>query len=138
MFPNNSIFLVYFDYIWIFICIFIILCELDTAIYLWHKDKKSSMFLHHKNENFLQKVNPLDLKKWKYKPFFAYIVVFMLIGDWFDFRYYFPDIYAILIALLVFHSIVFVKVWMREKKEEKNNTIPPEPKEEKDIELIHK
>jgi len=33
----------------------------------------------------------------------------------------------------VFHSIVFVKVWMREKKEEKNNNPTPIPKEEKDI-----
>ncbi len=125
------------DFLWILNCTFIVCCELDAALYLWFKDKKSSIFTHPKNEWFLKKTGGADQKKWKYSPFFMYFILFILGADWFNFRYYFPDIYTILIVLLVIHSIVFIKEWMREKKEDKNNNPPLIPKEE-GFELVHK
>lgn len=111
--------------------------ELDTSLYLWYKDKKSSIFVHPRNEWFVKKINVKNQKTWKYTPYYSYLLVALIAHEYFDFKYYFPDIYAILIALLVIHSIVFVKVWIREKKEEKNNNTLLTSNEEK-IELAQK
>lgn len=137
MIPTDSVYTVLGDYLWIVGFALIACCELDTSLYLWYKDGKSSIFTHPRNECFLKKIHIKNQKTWKYTSFGAYLSLALIACDSFDFRYYFSDTYVILIALLVFHSIVFVKVWMREKKEEKNNNTLLTPNEEK-IELAQK
>ena len=132
--------IVLLDYLWIAGFAVIACCELDTSLYLWYKDKKSSIFAHPRNEWFLKKIHVKNQKIWKYTPYGAYLTLAIVAGDnRFDFKYYFSDSYTILIliALLAIHSIVFIKEWMREKKEDKNNNPPLIPKEE-GIELVHK
>lgn len=138
MTPINSVYTVLGDYLWIANCFLVVFFELDTSLYLWYKDKKSSIFAHPRNEWFVKKINVKNQKIWKYTPYYSYLLVALIAHEYFDFKYYFPDIYAILIALLVFHSIVFVKDWTREKKEEKGDDTSSVSKEVKDIELIHK
>lgn len=137
MIPTDSVYTVLGDYLWIANCFLVVFFELDTSLYLWYKDKKSSIFVHPRNEWFVKKINVKNQKTWKYTPYYSYLLVALIAHEYFDFKYYFPDIYAILIALLVIHSIVFVKVWIREKKEEKNNNTLLTPNEEK-IELAQK
>jgi len=65
------------DFFWILNCIFIVGCELDAALYLFLKDKKSSIFTYPKNVWFLKKTGGTDQKKWKYSPFFMYFILFI-------------------------------------------------------------
>ena len=138
MIPANSIYAVLADYVWILNIVFLICYGLDMSLYLWFKNKKSSIFVHPKNVWFLQKISGSNQKKWKYGPFIGYIAFFLIACDSFNFRYYFSDNYTILIVLLVIHSIVFIKEWMWEKKEEKGDNTPSVSKGEKDIKPTHK
>ncbi|MBQ7590377.1 MAG: hypothetical protein IJU47_06805 [Verrucomicrobia bacterium] len=138
MIPTDSVYTVLKDYFWIVNCALVVIFELDTSLYLWYKDKKSSIFTHPRNEWFLKKISIKNQKNWKYTPYWSYLILAIMAENYFDFKYYFPNIYTILIVLLVIHSIVFIKEWMREKEEEKNNNPPLTPKEEKDIKLVHK
>ncbi|MBR4249270.1 MAG: hypothetical protein IKQ24_03865, partial [Verrucomicrobia bacterium] len=124
MIPTDSVYTVLKDYFWIVNCALVVIFELDTSLYLWYKDKKSSIFTHPRNEWFLKKISIKNQKNWKYTPYWSYLILAIMAENYFDFKYYFPNIYTILIVLLVIHSIVFIKEWMREKEEEKNNNPP--------------